>query len=249
MKARPLVFAGPIVVFMIWAIASYVAGASHLLLPTPGMVIRDLWIAFTSGNIYPDILATLWRLIIGFSLGAVVGILGGAILGFSMPLYKCFELLLDFSRSLPVMCLFPLFLLLFGLGNKPKIATTVWTVALVIAVNTIYGVRQAPRTRLLAAKTMGARGARLLTKVIVPSAAPTIIGGVRVGISLGLVVVIVTEMFTGTEAGLGKRIYDAGLIYNSARMYGAIIVAGTLGYLMNKLVVAAETRVAHWAGA
>jgi NitT/TauT family transport system permease protein len=84
--------------------------------------------------------------------------------------------------------------------------------------------------------------------VFIPSATPTIVVGLRLSVSLGLVVVVVTEMFTGTASGLGKQIYDAGLVYEIPTMYAAIVVAGALGFALNKTIVALEGRVAHWSG-
>ena len=85
-------------------------------------------------------------------------------------------------------------------------------------------------------------------KVYIPSAVPTIVAGLRLAISLGLVVVLVTEMFTGTTAGLGKRIYDTGLVYEIPTMYAVITVAGLLGFILNKAIVILERRIAHWSG-
>jgi NitT/TauT family transport system permease protein len=110
----------------------------------------------------------------------------------------------------------------------------------------VYGIRQVPKARVLSARTLGAKGVFLVTRVILPSAVPSTIGAFRIAISLGLVVVVVTEMFTGTEQGLGKRIYDSGLIYEMPTMYGAILLTGFLGYGLNRIIVLVEHSISKW---
>ena len=239
-------FWGPIAVLLGWFVVAYSGLVSRLLLPSP----VETAAALSSGYrvLWWDLAATLGRLCVAFAIGSSLGVVTGTCLGMSRKLYGFFELVIDFFRSLPVITLFPLAMIMFGLGNLSKVALTAWTVFLLTVVNTIYGVRQVPRTRVLAARTLGARKLSLVFKVLVPSAIPTIIGGLRLAVSLGLVVVIVTEMFTGTASGLGKRIYDAGLIYEIPTMYAAIIIAGFTGFALNKIITLAEGRVAHWSG-
>jgi NitT/TauT family transport system permease protein len=236
----------PLAVLVLWQVIAALGLINSLILPSPvatfGAVIQH-----GSVLVY-DTSATLGRLAVGFLIGSCVGIVVGALFGISQRVYGLFELPIDFFRSLPVITLFPLTMIIFGLGNASKIALTTWTVFLLTVVNTSYGIKQVPKTRILAAKTLGARGRALLLKVLLPSALPTIVSGLRLTVSLGLVVVLVTEMFTGTASGLGKRIYDYGLIYETPGMYAAIIVAGALGFLLNKLIVALEGRFTHWSG-
>ena len=80
-----------------------------------------------------------------------------------------------------------------------------------------------------------------------PSSVPGVLGGVRIALSLSLVVAVVTEMFTGTVYGLGKTIYDAAIVYDTPMMYAGIVVAGLLGYAVNAAVIGIETRIAKWA--
>lgn len=233
-------------VVLVWEAVAASGLVSPLILPSPLDTARAL-----GGNahvILQDLAATLARLALGFVAGAVLGILVGTMFGMNDRMRGFSELVIDFFRSLPVITLFPLAMILFGLGNPSKIALTMWTVFLLTVVNTIYGIRQVPKTRIMAARTLRAKGWPLVWKVYIPSAVPTIIAGLRLAISLGLVVVLVTEMFTGTIHGLGKRIYDAGLVYEVPVMYAAITVAGLLGFALNKAVVFVERRIAHWSG-
>jgi NitT/TauT family transport system permease protein len=245
MKER---FIGPIAVILLWQIVALTGMVSDLILPAPAAVASALFKDVATGLLLRDLGFSLFRLTIGFSLGSILGVIIGTLFGVSSRAYALSELVIDFFRSLPVITLFPLSMIIFGLGDASKIALTTWTVFLVAIVNTVYGVRQVPSARVLASRSLGAKGFAIVRKVIIPSAAPTIVAGLRLSISLGLIVVVVTEMFTGTQYGLGKRIYDSGLVYQIPGMYAAILVTGLAGYLLNKLIVYAESRVIHWAG-
>lgn len=243
MRSRAL---GATFFLLAWELLARTGWVSNLIFPSVGETLFA--IRHRSGDLAIDTLSTFLRLIIGFTLASPLGIVVGTWFGLSQKLYAFFELIIDFFRSLPVITLFPLIMIVFGLGDMCKVALVMWTVFLLTVINTIYGIRQVPRTRILAARTHGARGWSLVTKVLIPSATPTIIGGLRLSVSLGLVVVIVTEMFTGTTNGLGCRIYDAGLIYEIPTMYAAIVLAGVLGFTLNKLIAFVESRTTHWSG-
>jgi NitT/TauT family transport system permease protein len=172
----------------------------------------------------------------------------GLLLGYSKAIYESMEVVVDFFRSIPVFCLFPLFLVFFGIGDTAKICTAAWSSSFIILVNTMYGVRNSTKTRRMVAQTMGATKVQILCEVIVPDALPDIVVGMRNGLSLALIVVVVTEMFMGTRFGLGREIFDASMVYQIPRMYAAILVTGLLGYALNKIFVLIERRVVHWAG-
>ena len=245
MKKR--VFIGPIVILLIWIILHASHIVNPLFLPSPWAVFKTLFVSIFSGDIIPDIVFTLYRVVVGFCVAATVGIPIGLLMGHSEKIYDALEFLVDFFRSIPALALFPLFLLFFGIGDEAKIGIVVFACALVILINTMYGVRNANKTRLMAAKTMGTNAIDIFRKVIFWDALPNIATGLRVSLSMALLVVIVTEMFLGTTLGLGQRIYNAHLIYRISEMYTAIILTGLLGYLLNKGFVWGETRIVHWA--
>jgi len=190
----------------------------------------------------------LYRMVLGFGLGAAIGIPIGLLMGRSDKVYRSLEFLVDFFRSIPVTALFPLFLVIFGIGDLAKCSIVAWSTGLIILVNTVYGVKSAKKTRIMVAQTMGASNLETFTKVIFFEGVPHIVAGLRTSLSMALIVVIVTEMFMGTESGIGRRIFDASVTYRTPEMYSAIICAGLLGFLLNKIFVFAETKLIHWRG-
>ena len=188
----------------------------------------------------------MYRLLIGFALGAAGGIVAGIILGYFDAAYEMLEVLVDLFRSVPVMCLFPLFLIVFGLGDPSKFAIGAWSSGLIVLVSTMYGVRRGKKGRLLVARALGATRFQLISKIVLPEAAPDFLVGFRQGISIALIVIVIAEMFMGTFTGLGQRIYDSALTYRIPEMYASILVTGLLGYAVNKAFDVLGGRIVHW---
>jgi NitT/TauT family transport system permease protein len=139
-------------------------------------------------------------------------------------------------------------MIFFGIGDAPKIAIVVFACTPVVLVNTVYAVRNSPRTRRIAAAAMGANKLQILIYVVLPEALPGVFAGLRTSLSLSLVLVIVSEMFIGTTSGLGFRIMDEHYMYRIPEMYATLVFVGLLGYLLNQVFLLVERRVVHWAG-
>ena len=239
---------GPIVLLLIWALFSYLKLVNPVLIPTPWAVIVKFAQLFYNGEIWTDLFATLYRLFFGFALSIVIGIPLGLLLGSSKRLSDSVEFLIDFFRSIPASALFPMFLLFFGIGDTAKISVVVFSCCLIIMIYTMYGVKNCKESRIRVAKVMKANKISIFTKIIFPESLPHIFAGLRISVSIALILVVVTEMFIGTKHGVGKLIYDSHLMFRISTMYAAIFVTGILGYVLNKIFLVIETRVFHWAG-
>lgn len=239
---------GPIILLVIWILLTSLHIVKPIFLPPIGSVVSEFYKLFSTGNILGDLGSTIMRWIVGLAIGVVIGVPLGMLMGYSDKIYSSLEIVVDFFRSIPAMTLFPLFLVFFGVGNKAKITISAWGALLYVWVSAMYGVKHSREARLMVAKSLRATPFQIFKKFIFPDALPEIAGGIRVGISLSLVLVIASEMIMGTRLGLGKRIFDAALIYSMSEMYATIIIAGLLGYLSNKLFLLFETKLIHWAG-
>lgn len=239
---------GPVILIGVWWIASSAQLVNKDLLPSPFTTIGETLIEIASGAYNEDFLSTLsrvgWSIVIAVAAGVPVGI----VLGAKAAIYRSVEFLIDFFRSTPATAMFPLFLLLFGLGDAAKIAVASFAAWLVIVFNVAYGVLNARRTRILAAQSMGASSLRIFADVIFFETLPQTFVGLRNAVSIALVVIIVAEMFIGATDGLGHRIIDAQISYELPDMYGSILVAGALGYGLNLLLLVLESRLIHWSG-
>ncbi|MEO1309183.1 MAG: ABC transporter permease subunit [Pseudomonadota bacterium] len=202
------VLAGPFALIAVWWLI-YVTGALDAnLLPSPFATLADTFTNIVSGSMLFDAWQTLWRVLKAFFIATVLGVPAGIALGANRSVYRCSEFLIDFFRSTPATAMFPLFLLLFGLGDFSKVAVAAFAAWLLIVFNTAYGVMNARPTRLLAARSMGASKLRAFRDVVFFETLPQTLVGLRSAVSLGLVVIVVAEMFIGARDGMGKRIID-----------------------------------------
>ena len=245
-RLRPLI--GIVVLLAIWQAALSLKLVNPILFPPPLATLDQILIDIRSGSLSPDFVATVLRTLQAFAIAAVIGIPVGVALGSSRALYDSVEFVIDFFRSTPASALIPLFLLLFGLSDTNKIAIAAFAAFLVIVFGSAYSVLNARKTRVLAARAMGISSFRIFTDVLVMESLPNIIVSLRNGVSIALVIVIVAEMFIGSEEGLGHRIIDAQQVFDIRKMYAAIIITGALGYILNMLFLVAERRLVHWSG-
>jgi sulfonate transport system permease protein len=239
---------GPLLLFIIWDIAVRGGFIKAILLPTPFDTIIALVSGLAGGPLLTDFLVTVWRTVQAFLIAAVVGVPLGVLLGSNEKAYRSVEFLIDFFRSTPSSALIPLFLLIFGVSDINKVAIAAFGAFLIVIFNSAYGVINARKQRVMAAKVMGASRWQIFKDVLIwESLQPTFVG-LRSAVSMALVIVIVAEMFIGSDNGLGHRIIDAQQVLNVKSMYAAILAAGALGYALNVLFLFAERRIVHWSG-
>jgi ABC-type nitrate/sulfonate/bicarbonate transport system permease component len=229
----------------VWSVASWRQWVDPVLLPSPKETFRALWAGMNGGALGFDFVKTVYRTAASIFIAAVIAIPLGIVLGSSERLYRSLEFVIDFFRSTPASAMFPLFLVLFGVGDETKISVAAF---LVILFNVAYGVMNARKTRLLAAKVMGASRLRVLFDVMLLESLPQTFVGLRNGVSLALVIIVVAEMFIGSQDGLGHSVFEAQQLFEMPRMYAAIFAAGALGYGLNLLFLLVERRFVHWTG-
>ena len=232
----------------VWSLATAMEWVDPVLLPSPLLTFKALWSGMDGGPLGADFLKTVYRTAVSTAIAAVIAIPLGIVLGSSERLYRSLEFVIDFFRSTPASAMFPLFLVLFGVGDETKISVAAFGAILVILFNVAYGVMNARKTRLLAARVMGASRVRVLFDVMLLELLPQTFVGLRNGVSLALVIIVVAEMFIGSQDGLGHSVFEAQQLFEMPRMYAAIFAAGALGYGLNLLFLVIERRFVHWSG-
>jgi NitT/TauT family transport system permease protein len=239
---------GALGLVLLWWIASHLKLVDPVLLPSPQESWRALAKGFADGTLTHDLWRTVTRTLYSFAIALAVAVPLGIVLGASERFYRSLEFVIDFFRSTPASAMFPLFLVLFGVGEATKIAVAAFGAALVILFNVAYGVMQARKLRQLAAKVMGAHRLWVLWDVTLWESLPQTFVGMRSGVSLALVIVIVAEMFIGSTDGLGQRVINAQMVFDMPNMYATIFCAGAVGYGLNLLFLLLDRRLVHWGG-
>lgn len=245
-KALP--FIGPIVLFIVWDLVVRLGFIKAILLPPPMAALGALFSGLAGGPLLMDFAVTVWRTVQAFLIAAAVGMPLGVLLGSSEKAYRSVEFLIDFFRSTPSSALIPLFLMIFGVSDVNKVAIAAFGALLIVVFNSAYGVINARKQRVMAAKVMGASRWQVFKDVLIWESLQPSFVGLRSAVSMALVIVIVAEMFIGADSGLGNRIINSQQVMNVKDMYASILAAGALGYALNVLFLLLERRIVHWSG-
>jgi NitT/TauT family transport system permease protein len=197
------------------------------------------WLAWAlSGELIVDSLGSLYRVVVGFAVGAGLALPLGLAMGASRVVHAWMNPLVQLLRPIPPIAYIPLSILWFGLGNPPAIFLIALGAFFPVLMNTIAGVRQVDGIYLRAARNLGASGPTMFLRVILPAAVPYILTGMRIGIGTAFIVVIVSEMIA-VNNGLGFRILEAREYFWSDKIIAGMITIGILGLAidvgMNKL--------------
>jgi ABC-type nitrate/sulfonate/bicarbonate transport system permease component len=245
-KALP--FIGPVVLFIVWDLAVRLGFIKAILLPPPLDALGALINGLAGGPLLQDFGMTMWRTVQAFLIAAIVGVPLGVLLGSSEKAYRSVEFLIDFFRSTPSSALIPLFLMIFGVSEINKVAIAAFGALLIVVFNSAYGVLNARKQRVMAAKVMGASRWQVFKDVLIWESLQPSFVGLRSAVSMALVIVVVAEMFIGADSGLGSRIINSQQVMNVRDMYASILAAGALGYALNILFLMLERRIVHWSG-
>lgn len=241
---------GLFLLLLIWQGVTLTNWVNQVLFPAPLATLQELIrLAFQpEHSLMQDLAATAQRTLQAFAIAAGLGVPLGVLLGSSVVLYRSVEFVVDFFRSIPASALVPLFLVLFGIGDFNKVTIAAFTAFFSILFYSAYGAINVHKSRILAAKSMGANRWQIFRDVLFWESLPQIFVGLRAGVSLSLVVEIVAEMLIPAEFGLGKRIIDAQQVLSIKEMYAAILLTGLLGYGLNWGCLTLEQRLIHWSG-
>ena len=221
------------------------ADSTSYLYPPAREVIESLREEWLADRFSSDILPSLRRFGEGFVLAAVIGVVAGTLIGLVPRLQRATQPVTELVRSIPPPLLFPFALVVFGIGDGSKVALialgSVWPVLL----NTVDGVRGVDPQVLDVARSFRIGRWREVTRVVLPAASPKIVAGLRIALSVALLLMVVSEMRGGTD-GIGFRIRSAERTFDTAASYAGVIVIGAIGLVANLVFVVIEGRLMRW---
>ena len=255
-RGRAVGFLGKWVVFACfvgaWQLATTLAEAPYF--PTPvtiGKSMVDLWLSgpasqlWLSEAVFHDVVPSLLRLLGGWAAAGVVGVVIGLMLGRSDKLQDYFSPTISFLRSIPPPALLPVFLVLFPLGTPMQLATIIFGVVWPVLLNTIDGAHTLDETVVETTRSMRLSKPRFLATVVLPAALPKIFAGLRVSLSLALILMVISEL-VGSTNGIGYQMILAQRNFSLPEMWAGIVLLGILGYVLNVLLLAVQNRVIGW---
>jgi NitT/TauT family transport system permease protein len=235
----------PVLALAAWEGISRAGWISPIILPAPSQVFvrwlayarplepydpaQGSWIAWAfSGELPHDAASSLMRVGLGFALGAGLALPLGLLMGAKSAVYELFNPVVQLLRPIPPIAFIPLAILWFGLGNAPAFFLISLGAFFPVLMNTIAGVRNVDAIYLRAARNLGAGEWTIFRRIMIPAAMPYILTGIRVGIGVAFIVLIVAEMIA-VNAGLGYRITEAREYFWSDKVIAGMITIGLAG--------------------
>ncbi|MDC8758715.1 ABC transporter permease [Janthinobacterium fluminis] len=252
----------PALVVALWQAVAMLGWINAQVLPAP-LAVLERWIAYllpvapradyaghwlawaVSGELIVDALGSLYRVAAGFAIGAGLALPLGLAMGARPRVHAWLNPLLQILRPIPPIAYIPLSILWFGLGNPPAVFLIALGAFFPVLMNTIAGVRQVDGIYLRAARNLGASGATLFLRVILPAAVPYILAGVRIGIGTAFIVVIVSEMIA-VNSGLGFRILEAREYFWSDKIIAGMVSIGLIGLAIDVAMNRLNKHLLRW---
>jgi ABC-type nitrate/sulfonate/bicarbonate transport system permease component len=230
---------------LVWELAARAAPKFQLYFPPVSQVLAALAQSALSGTIVKHFMVTVGRFFAGYLLSAVLGVTVGILLGYFRVLHDLFETLIELLRPMPSVAIIPVAILTLGIGDSMIVAVTVYATVWPILINTIDGVRHIESVLIQTGRTFGLSRRKILWQVILPAASPYIVTGLRIGLSIALILVTTAEMVAGSK-GVGFFILDEERSMNSSNMYAGVLAVAALGYALNRLFLVLEAKALKW---
>lgn len=198
-----------------------------------------------SGELIHDSISSMGRVLVGFLIGGGLGLILGLAMGASDLVFKLMNPLVQILRPIPPIAYIPLSILWFGLGNRPAYFLIALGAFFPVLINTIAGVRNVDSIFIRAAQNLGANRTTMFLRVIIPAAMPYILTGVKVGLGVAFIVVIVAEMIA-VNNGLGYRITEAREFFWSDKIIVGMFTIGVLGLILDLMVSKLNNHLLRW---
>jgi NitT/TauT family transport system permease protein len=236
----------PLVILIVWVLLAAASLIDRRFIPAPSNIVDTAVDKIADGTVPSNALFSLQRAFIGFVIGAIPGLALGLTLGMFRTPRLLISPIIAALYPVPKIAIFPILLLVFGLGDASKWAIVAIGTFFLVFYNTLGGVLQAPPIYFDVAANAGASRTQIFRTVALPAALPSIFTGVRLAVGTTFILVAASE-FVGARNGLGWFIWSSWQTLQVERMYVGIIAISLLGYLTLQLIHLVEARLVPWA--
>lgn len=211
---------------MLWWFAT--RGPDSVLLPSPGEVYTAAGGLIEAGTLWDDSVVTLTRVLVGYVFGVVGGIVFGVAIGRIELVARYLEPIVGFIRTIPPVAIIPLSIIWFGIGETSKYFVVFFGTIFVVIFNAIDAARNVPRTRLLAAASLGASRRQQFVDVVIPSVIPGIWTGMKTAVGFSFMAVVAAELIAASS-GIGNLIMRSRTLLETDKMFVGLAVLALLG--------------------
>ncbi|MEW2502872.1 MULTISPECIES: ABC transporter permease [unclassified Amycolatopsis] len=233
----------PVAALLTWWFASL--GSTSPFWPSLRSILVSFQQLWLFSRFASDVLPSVGRMLLGYCVAVVLGVALGVLFGRLPLLHRAFDPALQFCRALPATALVPVSIVLLGIGDLPKIVLTAFVTVFPVLLNTIDGVRAVDRELEDAARSYRLTRAQRVLHVQLPAAAPNILAGMRIALTVAFVMMVVTELVAATN-GIGFVTLQAQQSFEVSQMWAGMLLLGILGVLFNGAFVLVERRLLRW---
>jgi NitT/TauT family transport system permease protein/taurine transport system permease protein len=222
-----------VLAFLIWQFLSTVL-FNPFLIPPPIEVIRTAIPMLMSGEILDDVAISMTRVVVGFVTGSLAGIFTGVLLGRIRLLHDLFDPIIELLRYLSPTAMIPIAVIWFGIGELSKYFLIFWGTFFIVVINTTAGVWRTPIARQRAAECLGATKLQIFVLVIIPSAVPYIVTGMRVAMASSFMSIIPAEILAA-DSGIGYLLQKSSMLLQTNRIFVALLTICVLGFIVDRI--------------
>jgi sulfonate transport system permease protein len=237
---------GAIFLFVLaWQLASQFSLVDPSVIPPFSAVVGVLVHGFSDGSLLDNMLVSLRRSGIAFGIAVSLAIPLGLLMGSFRRFEEVVDSLLQLFRQTSALAIYPVFILLLGLGETSKVTIIFWAAFFPILLNTISGVKLVDRGLIEMARVFGASGAEVFKRVILPAATPAIFVGLRLSATISLLLLVAAEMI-GANRGLGFLIINSQYNFQIPLMFASILLLALIGLVINYILLAMQNWFCRW---
>ncbi|WP_313593441.1 ABC transporter permease [Agrobacterium cavarae] len=228
-----------------WQISSMQGWINPAVFPRLDIIVAALWKGIVGGALIDDIAISLQRSGIAFAAAVAIGIPLGLFMGQVAAVERALDPLLQFFRQTSALALYPVFILMLGLGEASKVFVIFWATLFPILLSTIGGVKEVDRKLIEMARTYGAGPIAIFRRVVLPASVPAIFVGLRLSATTALLLLIAAEMI-GANKGVGFQVMNAQYNFQIPLMYASILLLALLGLAANAGLVLLQRKLCRW---
>jgi ABC-type nitrate/sulfonate/bicarbonate transport system permease component len=235
-----------LIALAIWeGIWSYTNWISPLFFSGPSAIAKAFWTSLTEGNLLADLAFSGKNFAIGFGCALVSGVVLGVIVGWYRRVRMILDPFLNALYAAPRIAMMPLIIIWFGIGMWSKVFIVFLSAFFPILVNTVAGIRNMDRDLLRAARAFCASDWQIFKTLAIPGSVPFILTGVRQGVAVGLIGVVVGEML-GSSEGIGFMVAYGGQTFQTDTLFVGFVIIAFAGILLTSLAERLERRFSRW---
>jgi len=240
-----LVLPVPVVLLSLWWLSSHRHWITEQTLPGPGTVLDTLRAMRASGELWIDVRASVRRVAVGFLCGATLGVAVGTLMGVSNRIKEYLYPSLRMLASVPVLGWLPFLILWLGIGEPVKYVLIANAAFIPVTMQCYQGMRHVPMQYQEVARLYRLSRWQLFSRLLMPSAFPTVWGGLRYGLASCWLVLVLVELLASSE-GLGYMMVYGQQMLQMDVLLAAVFVVGTIGYLLDRVLELTERRLLRW---